>query len=169
MKIALTPQEVHLAGNGDHFSDVGADRRRCVHGRRSAARFNYLYGWDINEDWTLGGSTGINADIDDVTNDSYSRVQPIVDAWSLVDGRVSSYTEWFVLAPIGADTNRPQNYFNGGFTVLFNNDLQWDIRAGVGLNEAADDFFAGRVFRCGIGSGASTYLSEPRASGLAKR
>jgi hypothetical protein len=48
-----------------------------------------------------------------------------------------------VLSPISADTNRPQHYFNGGFTYLFNNDVQWDIRAGVGLNEAADNFFAG--------------------------
>ena len=42
-----------------------------------------------------------------------------------------------------ADTNRPQNYLNGGFTYLINDDMQWDIRAGVGLNEAADDFFVG--------------------------
>ena len=44
---------------------------------------------------------------------------------------------------MSADTNRPENYLNGGFTVLINNDIQWDIRAGVGLDEAADDFFAG--------------------------
>jgi hypothetical protein len=56
---------------------------------------------------------------------------------------VKSYTEWYVLAPASADTNRPEHYFNGGFTVLLSNDVQWDIRAGVGLTGAADDYFVG--------------------------
>ena len=57
--------------------------------------------------------------------------------------KLGSYTEWYVLAPTDADTNRPENYFNAGFTYLFNKNVQWDIRAGVGLNEAADNFFVG--------------------------
>jgi len=36
-----------------------------------------------------------------------------------------------------------EHYGNGGFTVLLNDDIQWDIRAGVGLNDAADDYFLG--------------------------
>ena len=32
---------------------------------------------------------------------------------------------------------------DGGFTLLLNNDVQWDVRAGVGLNDNADDYFAG--------------------------
>jgi hypothetical protein len=48
-----------------------------------------------------------------------------------------------VIIPASADTNPTENYFNGGFTYLINDDLQWDIRAGVGLNSGADDFFAG--------------------------
>jgi hypothetical protein len=35
--------------------------------------------------------------------------------------------------------DRPEH----GFTVLVGDKVQWDIRAGVGLNEAADDFFTG--------------------------
>jgi simple sugar transport system ATP-binding protein len=27
--------------------------------------------------------------------------------------------------------------------ILLNDDVQWDIRSGLGLNEAAEDFFAG--------------------------
>jgi hypothetical protein len=28
-------------------------------------------------------------------------------------------------------------------TYLITNNIQWDLRAGVGLNQAADDFFTG--------------------------
>lgn len=45
-------------------------------------------------------------------------------------------------------TDRPdftstEHYFNGGFTYLVNNDMQWDIRGGTGLNDTADDYFVG--------------------------
>lgn len=62
--------------------------------------------------------------------------------YSLAD-RLGAYTEWFALFPHSADTAQNQHYFNGGFTVQLSNDVQWDIRSGVGLNDAADDFFAG--------------------------
>jgi hypothetical protein len=104
---------------------------------------NYLYGWDLNEDWSLGGSTGLNAVTDDVTNDLYnefSQSLTIAHSWS---EDVGSYFEWYMLSPISADTNRPEHYLNGGVTVLLNLDLQWDIRAGFGLTDASDDFFAG--------------------------
>jgi hypothetical protein len=61
---------------------------------------------------------------------------------SLTD-RVGSYAEWFALVPDGADTSRTQQYFNGGFTYLMTDNIQLDVRAGVGLNDAADDFFVG--------------------------
>jgi hypothetical protein len=143
MKFALTPQECLLpetaiilqmsvpTGSSDFTSD------------EVLPGFNYLYGWDITEEWSTGASTAINGATDDETTDIFTEFSqswtvghPLSDKWN-------SYAEWFVIVPISADTNRTENYFNGGFTYLFNNDLQWDIRAGVGLNDAADDFFAG--------------------------
>jgi hypothetical protein len=142
-KIALTPQECLLPETAIVFqmsvptgsSDFTADE--------VLPGINYLYGWDINEDWSTAGSTGANRAIDEGTADGYVELW---QSWTVGRGwneKVSSYTEWFVIAPTMADTTRPEHYFNGGFTVLINNDVQWDIRAGVGLNDAADDFFAG--------------------------
>ena len=37
----------------------------------------------------------------------------------------------------------PEHYFDGGFIYLAHKNVQYDIRAGVGLNDPADDFFAG--------------------------
>jgi hypothetical protein len=143
MKFALTPQERLLPETAlilqmsvpTGSSDFTADE--------VLPGFNYLYGWDITDNWSLAGSTAFNSAIDDVTLDSYaefSQSWTVGHSWS---ERVGSYTEWFMFAPTSADTNRPEHYFNGGFTVLFGDNVQWDIRAGVGLNEAADDFFAG--------------------------
>jgi hypothetical protein len=53
------------------------------------------------------------------------------------------YCEWFTLIPHFASLARPENYANGGFRFLLSDNVQWDIRAGFGLNEAADNFFAG--------------------------
>lgn len=44
---------------------------------------------------------------------------------------------------MSADTARPEHYFDGGFTYLLRNNMQFDVRAGVGANAAAVDFFAG--------------------------
>jgi hypothetical protein len=51
-----------------------------------------------------------------------------------------------MFAPAGAVTSHNQQYFNGGFSYLITDNFMWDIRAGVGLNDAADDFFTGTGF-----------------------
>lgn len=143
VKIALTPQECMLPETAlilQMSVPTGAD---AFSSDEVLPGINYLYGWDLNEDWSFGGSTGLNGAIDDVTADTYSEFSQSFTLGHSWTDRVGSYVEWYVLAPTSADTNRPENYFNGGFTVLVNNDIQWDIRAGLGLNDAADDFFVG--------------------------
>jgi len=49
-------------------------------------------------------------------------------------------------APDGADSNHTENYADGGFTFLVNEDLQLDVRGSVGLNDAAVDYFVGTGF-----------------------
>jgi hypothetical protein len=143
IKLALTPQEDILPETAIILQlTVPTGSSEFTAGEVQPG-FNYLYAWDLNDDWSTGGSTGINAETDDETEDSYTLVS---QSWTI--GRswtehLGSYTEWYSLIPASADTASTESYFNGGFTVLLNNDLQWDIRAGVGLNEAADDFFGG--------------------------
>jgi hypothetical protein len=143
VKIALTPQEKILPETAIIFQMTVPSGGSEITADEVLPGFNYLYGWDITDQLSTGASTGINGAIDDITLDSYSQInQSWTINYSWTD-RVTSYTEWFVLIPTSADTNPTENYFNGGLTVLFNDDLQWDIRAGVGLNAEADDFFAG--------------------------
>jgi len=143
MKLALTPQEKILpetaiilqtsipSGSDDFTAD------------EMLPGFNYLYSWEINDQWSTAGSTAVNRAVDDGTGDSYVEVS---QSWTVSrswNDRLGSYAEWFVIAPSSADTVDTEHYFNAGSTFLINNDIQWDVRAGLGLNDAADDFFAG--------------------------
>ncbi len=142
-KIALTPQQGCLPETGiilEMSVPTGGDAFTADH---VLPGVEYCYDWDITKDWSLSGMTAIENTVDDVTNDPYNEFQQSLSLEYSWTEKVKSYTEWYVLSPISADTNKPQYYFDGGFTVLINKDVQWDIRAGVGLNEAADNFYAG--------------------------
>lgn len=142
-KIGLTPQEgilpemalipqMRLPTGSDNFS---ADEM--------LPGLNWNYGWEINDFISTAGSTQFNREIDNVTGNAYTGwAQSWTVAYSLTD-RFGAYTEYFGLFPTHAETTLPENYFNGGFTFLVSDDIQWDIRGGTGLNDAAADYFLG--------------------------
>jgi hypothetical protein len=143
IKLALTPQECLLPETAIIFQMTVPSGSSEFTADEVLPGFNYLSGWDINDEWSTGGSSAINRAVDDGTGDSYVE---LAQSWTVARSwgeRLGSYAEWFVIAPTSADTVHTEHYFNGGFTVLINNDVQWDIRAGLGLNDHADDFFAG--------------------------
>lgn len=103
---------------------------------------NWLYGWDVTERINTGGSTQLNKAIDDDLQTYYELAQSWTIGYVLTE-RLSAYTEWFCLLPTGANVAKPEYYFDGGFTFRLTNNLQLDVRGGVGLNDAAGDFFVG--------------------------
>lgn len=107
---------------------------------------NWLYGWDINDWLSTAGSTQINQALDDETTGTYYQLaQSWTVGYSLTD-KLGAYTESFAFFPSGAESAKPEYYFDGGFTYSVTNDLQLDIRGGVGLNAAAADYFVGSGF-----------------------
>jgi hypothetical protein len=103
---------------------------------------NWLYGWDIGDVFSTGGSTQFNRRVDDV-GESYTEWAQSWTVNAALAENVGSYLEYFVLAPHSAVAAETEHYVDGGFTYRPVNDVQFDIRAGVGLNEAAADMFAG--------------------------
>ena len=103
---------------------------------------SWLYGWDINDWLSTAGSTQVNKAIDDLDAIYYEFAQSWTFGYTFTD-IWGGYTEWFVLVPSGSDVARTQHYFNGGFILRATDNLQFDIRAGVGLSDASDDFFTG--------------------------
>lgn len=104
---------------------------------------NWLYGWDVTDSMSIAGSTQFNRTIDGGSGGEYTQwAQSATVGLSLTD-TIGAYTEWYAFFPDDADTDPVEHYLNGGFTKLFGNNVQWDVRAGVGLNDDSDDFFVG--------------------------
>jgi hypothetical protein len=62
---------------------------------------------------------------------------------------VEAFTEYDLFVPMGAispEATHPQHYIVGGFMYFLNNNLEIDIRAGVGLNDHASDYLVGTGF-----------------------
>lgn len=104
---------------------------------------NWLYGWDLSEFMSFAGSTQFNLGVDDLTNDEYTKFAQSLTIGYTLSEKLGAYTEWFVIAPAGAESVGTEHYFDGGFTYRWSNDLQFDIRAGKGVSAAATDFFTG--------------------------
>lgn len=142
-KIALTPQEGILP-------ETAIIPQMTVPSGGSAFRaedvlpgLNWVYSWELNDCLSLAGSTQGNGAIDDSTSRRYlEATQSIVLGQSLTE-RIGAYAEWYGCFPYSADNAKPAHTFNGGFTFLVNNNLQFDVRGGVGLNQAAEDYFVG--------------------------
>ncbi len=141
-KIALTPQQgllPEMALIPQTFAPTGSD---FFTSRNWEPGVNWIYAWQINDFISTAGSTQINRRFTDKGDDFLRLAQSWTLAFSLTE-KVGAYTEWFAFFPSGTNYGKNEHYVNGGFTYLINNDLQFDIRVGWGLNEAAEDFFAG--------------------------
>ena len=121
---------------------------------RSLPGVNFLYSWDFTERVSLAGSTQVNAAVGD-SNQDYREWAQSLSCGVALGGRAGVYGEWYAFVPSGLGVPagraaaRTEHYLNGGLTWLANEDLQWDLRVGFGLNDAAQDVYvgAGVVFR----------------------
>jgi len=104
---------------------------------------NWLYGWDITECLSTGGSTQMNRAIDEGSDEAYTEwAQSFTVNYSLAT-YATTYAEWFAFFPHSSETQQTEHYLNGGAALLITADVQWDFRVGLGLNDAADDYFVG--------------------------
>lgn len=103
---------------------------------------NWIYAWELTDKISLAGQTQLNRAIEEVGLDYHEFSQSAVIGYSFTDNFVG-FLEWFSLNPIDADAVKPEYYMDGGFAVYPTKNLQLDVRAGVGLNEAAIDYFVG--------------------------
>ena len=110
-------------------------------GGRVLPGVNLAYGWDVPGGLSLAGSTQVNLAVAE-GGDGYPEWAQSAVAGAGLGTRGGVYGEWYAFLPMGTDAPK-EHYFNAGLTWLTADDAQWDIRVGVGLNDAAEDFFAG--------------------------
>lgn len=103
---------------------------------------NWVYGWELSDDFSTAGSTQFNRSRDGSGESYMEWAQSWTLAASLTE-RWGSYAEWFAFFPHSSVDAKPQHVLNGGLTFLICDDVQWDVRAGFGLSDEADDFFCG--------------------------
>ncbi len=146
IKLGLTPQEgllPEMVVIPQMFVPTGSGGRSAD---ETLPGFVWVYGWEVSDCISTAGQSIFQRLPDDVTGEPYLLFS---QSWTIglsITDRLGSYIEWFSLIPSGADTNRTQHFLDGGFTVLINDNFQWDIRGGLGLNRAADDYFVGTGF-----------------------
>jgi hypothetical protein len=102
-----------------------------------------LWAYDLTERWALAGQFIFAAPTSEKGR-FFQAASSLSLGLSITD-RLGAYTEYFGFYHNDRDTDSAHT-LNGGFTFLVTDNLQFDIRAGFGLNEEADDFFTGAGF-----------------------
>ena len=141
-KIALTPQECMLPETAVILQmtvPLGADD---ITTDEVMPGINFIYGWELNDTFSVAGSTQLNRALDD-TGEYYTEIAQSAVLGVGITDNIGGYAEWYAFFPHSADTAVVEHVFNGGFTYHFTNNFMWDIEAGVGLNDAAPDYFVG--------------------------
>ena len=142
-KIGLTPQEGALPETALLVNLVVPSGSLSLTAGEVLPGVTYIYAWELDNGWGLAGQTQGNRALDEGTGNPYLEFsQAIVAGTSLTD-RIGYYAEWYCLIPDGADTAPVEHYFDTGFTYGVSNDLQLDVRFGIGLNDDSDDYFVG--------------------------
>jgi len=161
-KIGLVEQNGWLPEMGMILQMTVPSGLREFSAREVLPGINLLYSWDVLPDCiSIGGSTQANRarstfeipvapDFVDVATvgHSYLEVATSLTVGYTLTKKFAAYTEWFALFPHSSIDPGvgPEYYFNGGFTYLVTDNFQLDIRAGLGLNDHATDFFTGTGF-----------------------
>jgi hypothetical protein len=118
---------------------------------RVEAGFDYIYGWQLTEKWSLYGSTAYSPSglgdfsllPDEPESDHFSEVSQSVALGTELTEKNSLYAEWFGLYSHGLEDNFSMGFFNIGIDHYFTDDFLIDFRVGAGLTEDSEDFFAG--------------------------
>jgi len=108
------------------------------------AGVNWLYSWDLTENLSLAGSSQINRTRDDVGHYYSEFAQSVALGLGITD-EVGVYMEYYGFFPTSAVAANvgAEHYMNGGVAYLYNDNVQFDVRVGTGLNRRANDFFTG--------------------------
>lgn len=99
-----------------------------------------LWSYELPADFALSGN--LNLGVPTSGDHRFFQTSASVSlGYSLTDW-MGAYVEYFGFYPNDRWTDCAHTA-NGGLTFLITDNLQFDVRTGVGLNEEADDFFTG--------------------------
>ncbi len=102
--------------------------------------------WEVNNRVSIELLIGTNEVQDDAHRSHVELASGLTGVFGLTPN-VETFVEWDAFSPVtsAADAG-PRHYTVGGFVYFITKDVEVDIRAGVGLNQRANDFLAGPGF-----------------------
>ncbi|MFM8891470.1 MAG: transporter [Planctomycetia bacterium] len=104
---------------------------------------NFVYAWRVTDRFEIEGNTNVNRRRNPGLDHYYTEyLQTFNFEYDLVE-QIMLFNEFVIFAPSGAIGVPTQAYSHGGFHYFLLPNVQIDVHAAVGLNEAADDMFAG--------------------------
>ena len=112
---------------------------------------DFIYAWELENEWTLYGSTGyaggglgeISLRPEEPASENFNVFSQSVAVGADLTDQNTLYVEWFGLYSDGLEDEFSIGFYNVGFDHYFSNNFLIDFRAGVGLSNDSDDFFAG--------------------------
>lgn len=147
VKLALTEQKEYMPETALIIQATVPTGPDSTTTGKTLPGMNYLFGWDITEKVSMGGSIQGNASVTDSGHSYLELAQSLTVGYAFTE-KLGCYAEVFGIEPFSGNAPDigPYYFFDGGFTYKFTPNFQYDIRAGVGLNKQSDDFFVGTGF-----------------------
>jgi Putative MetA-pathway of phenol degradation len=142
-KIALTPQDECRPQMGLVVDMSVPSGSSAFTAGEVLPEVEWIYQWALTKKLSVVGRTFLTCAVDGGTGDPYLEFSQAIETDFQITEEIGSYVEWHTSTPDGADTDRTQQVFEGGYTLLLNKNLQLDAEAGVGLNDATPDYFIG--------------------------
>lgn len=113
---------------------------------RKDPSFRFLFSHSLTDRLSLGTNLGIawstKPNVSERGLNTLSVFQYTTSLGIGLTDKLGSYLEFFGDMPM-SDKGNPAHTFNGGFTYLLKDQLQFDVSAGFGLSQSADDWFVG--------------------------
>jgi hypothetical protein len=104
---------------------------------------NFVYAWMLTEKLELEANTQVNRRRDDAFDHYYSEIFQTFNFEYDLCQKLMLFNEFVLVWPNGALSAQTQYYEHCGLHYFIMPNLQIDLHAGVGLNQAADNFFGG--------------------------
>lgn len=106
-------------------------------------RIKWLWSYELTPRLSLSGN--LNVAVLTSGRDRFFQTAASISVGYEMAEWLGTYLEYVALVPNSLETDAA-HFVDGGFTFPITDNLQFDVRAGVGLNEEAPDFFTGAGF-----------------------
>jgi hypothetical protein len=150
-KLGMTEQDCWLPESAMEVRCTAPTGGSAFSTKRVEFGLDYIYGWQIAEDWTLYGSTGFGSNAlgdfglvpEEPASERFMVWNQSVAIGTELTERVTMYNEWYTLCSSGLEDDYTIVIYNVGADYYVTDNFVLDFRVGMGLTRDSDDFFTG--------------------------